>query len=173
MIERAPTFIYFVKPIAMDGPIKIGCSVEPKGRLVSLMSWCPFELEILATAPGGYAEEKRLHHKFAADHLRSEWFRTTNELLRFIDQVRTAGALPFELVGDRYGSLLGLPEILDRHGVSKEKFAERAGVLPACVHQWATYNSRSSVGRALSTLESFGIECSVAELYGAPTAGSA
>ena len=42
------TYVYFIKPIGMDGPIKIGCSVSPDRRRETLEWWCPFPLEILA-----------------------------------------------------------------------------------------------------------------------------
>lgn len=159
-------FIYFVKPVAMDGPVKIGCTVEPKERLAALLVWCPFELEILATAPGGYAEEKRLHQMFAADLLRAEWFRTTRELLAVIEGVRRTGKLPFEAIGEIRVACGGLPAILARHGITHDEFAARAGVQPVCVYQWSTQRSRSASGRVIATLETFDVEFSLDELIG-------
>lgn len=36
------THVYFIKPIGMDGPIKIGCSDKPARRLITLAAWSPF-----------------------------------------------------------------------------------------------------------------------------------
>lgn len=34
-------FIYFLRPIGWDGPVKIGCSNYPMLRLNALMAWSP------------------------------------------------------------------------------------------------------------------------------------
>ncbi len=157
-------FVYFIKPIGMDGPIKIGCANKPEQRLIDLMSWCPFPLKIMATVPGGFAEERRLHQMFAADRLRAEWFRTTRELLGFIETIRETGSLPFEVVGDKRSVCSGLPAVLSRHGISKEAFAARAGVLPTAVDMWSKQVSIYSIGRILATFDSLGVCCSAEEL---------
>lgn len=49
-MTRAMT-VYFVKPVGMDGPIKIGCTTTPAARIESLTIWSPFPLEVLVTIP--------------------------------------------------------------------------------------------------------------------------
>jgi hypothetical protein len=52
------------------GPVKIGFSGSPTGRLTALQTGSPFELVVLAQFSGGETEEKQLHELFAAERLR-------------------------------------------------------------------------------------------------------
>lgn len=79
--------VYFIKPVEMDGPIKIGCSMYPETRLRSLMSWSPVDLEIVAQVDGDFDLERRLHAMFAAHYRRQEWFNPAPELLALIDDI--------------------------------------------------------------------------------------
>lgn len=79
--------IYFIKPIGMDGPIKIGTSVSPDGRLRTLEHWSPFPLEIAAQMQGGTKEERRLHDAFARFHINHEWFQASPEILAVVASV--------------------------------------------------------------------------------------
>jgi hypothetical protein len=58
-------YVYFIKPVGMDGPIKIGCSNIPEHRLVSLSMWSPFPLEIIGKTPGNLKDEGFLHRCFS------------------------------------------------------------------------------------------------------------
>lgn len=69
--------VYFIKPIGMDGPIKVGCSAHPDGRKTILENWSPFPLEIVARIAGGYDLERRFHAYFARHHQRREWFHSS------------------------------------------------------------------------------------------------
>jgi hypothetical protein len=75
------SYIYFIKPIGMDGPIKIGCSDRPASRLASLMCWSPFPLELLATIPGSLDLERNIHECFLDAHDRGEWFNPSPALV--------------------------------------------------------------------------------------------
>ena len=79
-----PSYVYFVKPVGMDGPIKIGCTSTPEKRLTSLTVWSPFPLEIIGTIPGGYKDEMYLHSCFAKSHSHREWFHSSPELRKAI-----------------------------------------------------------------------------------------
>lgn len=85
MKERS---IYFMKPVALAGPIKIGCSYLPNSRLVALSVWSPFELEIIASVPGDFTLERKLHNLFAESRTHREWFRPTKALLSGIAALR-------------------------------------------------------------------------------------
>lgn len=80
--------VYFIKPIGMDGPIKIGCSVSPEGRRASLEAWCPFPLEVMAEIEGSYDLEQRFHARFLHLHERLEWFAAGEDLLAAIADIR-------------------------------------------------------------------------------------
>lgn len=86
--------VYFLKPIGMAGPIKIGCSILPETRLRAFDIWSPFPLEIVASAPGGHQDESNLHWRFRSGRSHGEWFLVSVELLNLIDQVRLTGVLP-------------------------------------------------------------------------------
>lgn len=76
--------VYFMKPVGMDGPIKIGCTNMPIRRLKQLGDWCPFPLEIIGTFPGSPADEHEVQRRFAQHRSHGEWFRPAGELLEFI-----------------------------------------------------------------------------------------
>lgn len=67
-------FVYFMRPVGMSGPVKIGCSNGPLHRLRTLMAWSPFPLEIAAVAPGSFDLEKNIHECLADCHSHHEWF---------------------------------------------------------------------------------------------------
>jgi len=89
MKKPPKNFVYFMKPVGMDGPIKIGCSGVPVYRLEALATWSPFPLEIITTTPGRSKDENFLHRCFAYCHLHREWFNATPLLLETIDAVST------------------------------------------------------------------------------------
>lgn len=79
--------VYFIRPIGMKGPIKIGCSLSPDGRRSSLETWSPFPLEIIAEVEGGFGTERRFHALFAEWHQGREWFLWTIRLQQVIDAI--------------------------------------------------------------------------------------
>lgn len=93
------TRVYFIKPIGMDGPIKVGCSGLPVKRREALQSWCPFPLEILAEVIGDNQIERRFHAKYWDSHRGHEWFDPTPEITSDIDAIN-----------DETFSVAGLPE---------------------------------------------------------------
>jgi hypothetical protein len=68
-------YIYFLRPIGMDGPVKIGCSQSPAIRHDVLTAWSPFPLEIVVTTPGGLDLERNIHECLADLHSHGEWFK--------------------------------------------------------------------------------------------------
>lgn len=86
--------VYFMRPLGMDGPIKIGCSVTPAKRLRSLEIWSPIQLELIASAPGDHRHEWLLHQRFGDLRLHGEWFKPSTKMLELIDHVVANGVLP-------------------------------------------------------------------------------
>lgn len=85
----APTFVYFVRPIGRDGPVKIGCSIDPEVRLATHGLWSPEPLEIAATIQvEKRSVEGRFHSAFRHLHTHHEWFRADPALTAVIDAVR-------------------------------------------------------------------------------------
>lgn len=89
--------VYFIKPIGQLGPVKIGFTdhLAKRARCVAVQS--PLLLEVVCSAPGGQAEERLLHERFAGQHMHGEWFAWSKDLQFVMDRVAETGALP-ELV---------------------------------------------------------------------------
>lgn len=85
--------VYFIKPIGMDGPIKIGISNVPQSRLYSLTLWSPWPLEIIGSVVGAAEDETYLHDCFADHHLHHEWFASSHKLREAIQAIIHAGTV--------------------------------------------------------------------------------
>lgn len=98
--------IYFIRPVGMIGPIKIGCSTSVGKRLESLSVWSPFKLEVIYTEPGDYRLEQRIHSAFADYHSHREWFHPGERLLKAMGRLlageKISDAIDLE---DRRGSI--------------------------------------------------------------------
>src|SRR5574341_1136092 len=75
--------IYFIQQ-GEFGPIKIGYSADPVGRLRNLATSTHVELRMLATVDGDADDERALHEKFAHHRIRREWFKPAAEILAYI-----------------------------------------------------------------------------------------
>lgn len=76
--------VYFIRAIGGHGPIKIGKSGNVRERLAQLNAGSPYPLEVLATLPGGDAQERQLHSLFSDSRERGEWFTATVALLAVV-----------------------------------------------------------------------------------------
>lgn len=76
--------VYF---IGAGDRIKIGFSYRPTERLKDLQTSHHLTLELLATMPGSYQTEARLHKQFAHLKQKGEWFVARPELMALIDQL--------------------------------------------------------------------------------------
>lgn len=91
--------VYFIRPIGMQGPIKIGCSISPDGRRTALDNWSPFPLEIVAQIEGDFELEHRFHAHFQAHHERREWFTWSQDIEDAITAIN-AGVFDVETLPD-------------------------------------------------------------------------
>lgn len=82
-----PTYIYFMRPLGCDGPIKIGISNRPLVRLDALARWSPEPLELITTIPGNFSLESNIHDCFADLHSHHEWFHASPALIEFVRKV--------------------------------------------------------------------------------------
>lgn len=80
-------YVYFLRPVGADGPVKIGHSQRPLVRLQTFASWSPVELELAATTPGSRTLEARFHAMFWDDHLHGEWFAASPRLTSLIADI--------------------------------------------------------------------------------------
>lgn len=86
-------YVYFMKPVGMRGPIKIGFSEAPMQRLESLARFSPFELEIIATLPGTMALEVNIHSCLWRSHSHHEWFHPTDEVIGLVEAIKRGEAI--------------------------------------------------------------------------------
>jgi hypothetical protein len=76
-----------------DGPVKVGISRYPYGRVNSLQTGCPFPLELLHAQPmrdrsHALQHERNFHEVYAEKRLSGEWFDIDAELA--IECIETA-----------------------------------------------------------------------------------
>lgn len=88
MRPKPDTTIYFLRPIGQEGPVKIGSTSDPDGRLITYISWSPVPLEIAAQLTGPRSLELRFHALFQEQHTHHEWFSASDALTQAIDQIR-------------------------------------------------------------------------------------
>lgn len=86
--------IYFIRPVGMAGPIKIGCAGVPEERVKMLATWSPFPLEVVASVPGGFLLEKNIHECFADAHSHREWFLPIPRLVEAV--AKLAAGVPLD-----------------------------------------------------------------------------
>ncbi len=120
-------FVYFIKPVGLSGPIKIGCSDYPALRLKTLMSWSPFELEIIATTPGGFDLERNLHECFFDLHQKGEWFVAGKRLLETIAALNDGAPIEAAVdLTDRKGGIRkGQRRTLSENTKLRMRYAQR------------------------------------------------
>lgn len=85
--------VYFIKPVGLDGPIKIGHSWCPANRLIDLGAWSPWPLELIGYVASPSEDERFLHRCFADCHSHREWFHSTPRLRETITQILDAGTI--------------------------------------------------------------------------------
>lgn len=81
------SWVYFIRPVGQDGPVKIGWSRLPEDRLRALMVWSPLPLEIVARIEGDRRTEGGFHALFRGQHSHGEWFHASDELTTVINQI--------------------------------------------------------------------------------------
>lgn len=132
-------YVYFMRPVGMDGPIKIGCTGFIQDRLVQLTIWSPFPLEVLYMEEGAGSLERNLHRCFADCHFHHEWFNPSERLLSAIERLRAGEKIASAIdLSDERGSIFanrskGTPEVMSGHRsylmriIWASKRARRAG----------------------------------------------
>lgn len=71
--EPCPVYVYFAQ-ISGGGPIKIGASIKPMGRVLSLQAWCPFQIDLICEIEADYFTEAVLLDLQKDFRIRGEWF---------------------------------------------------------------------------------------------------
>ena len=109
------SLIYFLRPVGMVGPIKIGISADPVNRMRTFMTWSPFPLEVITTTAGDNKLERIIHNCFADAHSHCEWFHPVPRLLKAIEDIK-AGMPVAEAIdlNDQRGNVLSRAQMMTR-----------------------------------------------------------
>lgn len=108
-------YIYFLRPVGKIGPIKIGFSSDPVGRLGSYMAWSPVALEVIVTTPGNRDLERTIHNCFADCHSHCEWFHPHQRLLTAIKDIKAGVPISKAIdLSDKRGNTLSKVQMLTR-----------------------------------------------------------
>lgn len=84
--------VYFVKPVGMAGPIKIGRTYLPIAtRLSQMASNSPLSLELIHVVASD--KEHAIHCHFADAHSHGEWFHPIPRLLAAIEALKAGKAV--------------------------------------------------------------------------------
>ena len=78
--------LYFIEAPSV-GQIKIGITGEMDRRLRSLRASSPVDLSLMLDIAGTARQEAALHRAFAADRTHGEWFKASDGLRRFIEEM--------------------------------------------------------------------------------------
>jgi hypothetical protein len=99
-------YVYFIKPVGQDGPIKIGSSSNVGRRLEQLAAWSPYPLQVLVAIPGDGKLERNIHECFADAYTHREWFTVTPKLKAFVSALMAGVPLAEAIdLNDRVGPL--------------------------------------------------------------------
>jgi hypothetical protein len=87
MNHRDEFIVYFIKPVGLMGPIKIGLSASPARRLANCESWSPLRLELIGAVPGTWDDEQFLHECLVEFHSHGEWFHAAPAVIAAVEAV--------------------------------------------------------------------------------------
>lgn len=104
-----PEFIYFIRPLDGEGPVKIGRALDPLKRLriLQIGCWVPLAIwaVILSEVPGN---ESTQHEHWASARMHGEWFGRDreDEILETADTIANAQMHAYE-AGEQLRYLAG------------------------------------------------------------------
>jgi hypothetical protein len=84
LAEKEGSCVYFAEAA---GRVKIGWSRKVASRVAQLQTGNASPVRLLCVIPGGRAQERRLHERFAHARLSGEWFEGTPDLMAYIASV--------------------------------------------------------------------------------------
>lgn len=75
--------IYFIEAVGM-GLVKIGYTIDPAKRFMSMLTMSPAPLSLLGSITGGPEKEAEIHGKLAPHRLHGEWFKMVPEVMAIV-----------------------------------------------------------------------------------------
>jgi hypothetical protein len=112
-----PEFTYFIRDA--EG-IKIGRSIDPRGRMHNLQAGNGSKLKLLVAVPRARISEPEAHKKFRHLKTHREWFRPEQDLLDFIEVLKAETIKPRRVGRPKaHGKLIGdLNAVRRAHGAN-------------------------------------------------------
>jgi len=86
MSTMPKSFVYFIQAGDENGPVKIGCSENPRMRLADLQTAHYEQLVLLGVLPGTLDLERELHRLAKDSFIRGEWYRPSPVVMMLIAQ---------------------------------------------------------------------------------------
>lgn len=128
--------VYFMRPVGMEGPVKIGTTTASDRRHAELQRWSPFPLEVTAQIEGGLALERRFHTLFRPIRSHHEWFRPHPQLTRVITLIRAGRLDPNLLPPTRALGRTPPPQFAERECLGEYLSAHRAAGVEVPPELW-------------------------------------
>jgi len=75
--------IYFIEAVGM-GLIKIGYTIDPAKRFMTMLTMSPAPLSLLGSISGGPQKETEIHAQLEPHRLHGEWFKATPEVMAIV-----------------------------------------------------------------------------------------
>ena len=86
---KQPGYVYFIQS---GDHIKIGYAINVVKRMDELQIGNPEALRLLGVMAGKPSDERALHRRFNSDRVKGEWFRSSGNLIAFIESESTRAA---------------------------------------------------------------------------------
>ena len=137
--------VYFIEATS-SGHIKIGYSDDPINRLRYLQTSHAEKLQLACVINGDRYHEKFLHRICKSAHIRGEWFRPTEQVLKAMKGEYEYEAFPSD-ISKEDRPVNHVTELRERLGLSQREFAELLGVHQTAVSQWELGGNISSMAR--------------------------
>lgn len=85
--KRCVYFISSAQEPDVGDVVKIGIASNLDARLKAIQTHQPETMYVVGTLPGGVELEREIHKQFQHCRMRGEWFKVTEDLLAFMEEV--------------------------------------------------------------------------------------
>lgn len=94
-------YVYFIRPVGMAGPIKIGFAYDPDRRCRQLQFSSPVELEVIGSVNGAMRDEYAVQAYLADHQSHGEWFRSSDRVNETVQGIISGRISMASLQADR------------------------------------------------------------------------
>lgn len=87
--DGAQALIYFIRPVGLPGPVKVGFTKRDAAtRMKDMQCGSPLELEVWAFFPGDTSDEYAIHYHLIDSHSHGEWFFYTDKMENLVENLK-------------------------------------------------------------------------------------